>query len=90
MKCLRCGTCCKTGRALIVIDRELGPVGAENVRSINLSKERCLYLIGDKPGEYDCSIHDEPWYDCTPCYAYTREIPDIVCPIGIKALSRSE
>jgi hypothetical protein len=44
----------------------------------------CKHLSGDKPGEYSCNIHNEPWYDHTPCFAHGQieSSPDEECRIG--------
>jgi len=44
----------------------------------------CKHLRGDKPGEYSCSVHDEPWFKDTPChdFAQIEESPDRPCRVG--------
>jgi hypothetical protein len=33
---------------------------------------RCPHLVGDKPGEYSCAVHDRDWYKDTPCFAHDQ------------------
>lgn len=80
MKCLRCGHCCNTMMIVIVIDPELGLV-ENNVKGI--SNERCPHLLGDKPGEYSCAIHDRPYYKDLPCAEFTQvEEGNTDCRLG--------
>lgn len=82
MRCLRCGYCCKELSVVIVVDPLLG-VREDNLRSIDLKKERCPHLRGDKVGEYSCAIHEYSWYEETPCYSYGQvERGDSDCRIG--------
>ena len=69
MKCLRCGYCCLNSLVVIVVDPKLG-ITKGNLKAINLKEEKCPHLEGEKPGEYNCKIHDEPWYKETPCYSH--------------------
>lgn len=70
MKCLRCGYCCIKYMVVIVDDPALGL--AEDNLIIKNTDEWCKHLVGNKPGEYSCAIHDYPWYDQTPCWQYTQ------------------
>lgn len=88
MKCLRCGYCCKSLCVVIVDDPDIGPV-YENLKAINALEEPCHHLLGDKPGEYSCAIHDKDWYPETPCFEYTQLWGDN-CRMGGAVLSRSE
>lgn len=81
MRCLRCGYCCTTLLAVIVVDPDKG-IRESNLRGINMLEERCPHLKGDKPGEYSCAIHDRPWYSETPCAQYQSHWPDQVCKMG--------
>lgn len=90
MKCLRCGYCCLSSIVVIVIDPKLGPIKS-NLRAINLTKEKCPHLQGREPGQYDCAVHDEPWYEETPCYAHGQvEQGNQPCRIGEHLLRSKE
>lgn len=81
MKCLRCGYCCIHLEVIIVDDPKLGPV--ENNLISKHTGERCKHLRGDKPGEHSCVIHNEPWYDETPCAQFTQiEKKNTNCRLG--------
>lgn len=83
MRCVRCGYCCKQLWVIIVDDPKLGVVEG-NLISHNGEGIPCKHLRGDKPGEYWCAVHNEPWYKETGCYAYDQisASPDDVCRIG--------
>ena len=68
MNCLRCGYCCLTYAIVIVNDPDKG-VEEDNLKVLDGS-ERCPHLVGDKPGEYSCAIHDKEWYEETPCFQH--------------------
>ena len=61
MICLHCGYCCLTSWVIIVDDPAKG-IKEGNLLEQDGSKSRCKHLIGDKPGEYSCTIHNERWY----------------------------
>jgi hypothetical protein len=43
----------------------------------------CKHLLGDKPGEHACALHDKPWYSETPCYQHGQiETTDSPCRMG--------
>lgn len=65
MICLRCGECCKTLFVPIVDDPAKGP--AEDNIIIQEGVKACKHLLGDEPGDYTCALHDELWYNETPC-----------------------
>jgi hypothetical protein len=50
---------------IIVDDPKLG-ITEENLKA-HMGDGPCQHLRGNKPGEYYCAIHDEPWYEETPC-----------------------
>ncbi len=80
MICLQCGHCCFYPVA-IVVDPALG-ITETNIR-MKGQDERCPHLNGDKPGEYSCSIHDEPWYSETPCCSHGQiEKSNTDCRMG--------
>ena len=83
MKCLRCGYCCQNYVVIIVDDPKKGIVES-NLKVIGeKGPERCPHLRGDKPGEFYCSIHKEPWYCQTPCASFTQiENGDTDCRMG--------
>ncbi len=90
MKCLRCGYCCKTSLVVIVNNPDHGPIDG-NLKAIDASTEPCHHLLGDKPGNYSCTIHDKPWYPETPCFAHSQiEQKDSNCRMGEYVLSTCE
>lgn len=54
---------------VIVVDPDRG-LKEDNLRAINLLKEPCPHLRGNKAGEYSCAVHNRPWYKQTPCYKH--------------------
>ena len=74
MKCLRCGYCCKWLCVIIVDDPEKG-ISEDNLIAHNGQGQLCKHLLGDKPGEYSCALHDKEWYEDTPCFRYTQIEP---------------
>jgi len=30
----------------------------------------CKHLLGNKPGEYSCALHNKKWYKKTPCFSH--------------------
>ena len=83
MRCLRCGWCCHHLSVVIVDDPARG-ICEDNLEIKPGDGTRCKHLRGDKPGEYACAIHDEPWYGETPCAEYTQieASPDDDCRTG--------
>jgi hypothetical protein len=67
---------------VIVDDPALGPV--EDNLIAREGGDRCQHLQGDKPGEFSCAIHDEPWYSETPCatHGQIERSPDDPCRLG--------
>lgn len=89
MECLRCGYCCKSLSVVIVVDQKLGPVEG-NLKAIDLLKEPCPHLRGDEAGKYSCAIHDEPWYEETPCFSHGQieRNENEPCRMGTYIMSR--
>lgn len=88
MKCLRCGHCCIEYSVMIIIDPEKG-LTEDNVEHKN-SGIKCRHLVGEKPGEYSCAIHDHEIYKSTPCFDFTQIEKDIssFCRMGNYILTR--
>ncbi len=70
MICLRCGYCCIHLCVIIVNDPNTGP-SKDNLKD-KTTGEHCQHLIGNTCGEYACTIHNQPWYDETPCFRHTQ------------------
>jgi hypothetical protein len=69
---------------VIVDDPKLGIV-EDNLKAVGFNgPERCQHLVGDKPGEYSCAVHDEPWYCETPCASHGQieRSPTDECRMG--------
>lgn len=82
MKCLRCGHCCKHLWVMIVDDPSKGVVDG-NIIEHNGQGQPCKHLRGDRPGEYSCALHNEPWYEETPCARHEQVgKPDAPCRMG--------
>jgi hypothetical protein len=79
MRCLRCGHCCMHYLVVIVDDPKKG-IDPDNLIVHEGNGVKCKHLVGDKQGEYSCGIHDEPWYDETPCYQFTQVESDESTP----------
>ncbi len=85
MKCLRCGYCCINYDVIIIDDGKL-PLSETNIKH-KPSGVACQHLIGTKPGEYSCAIHDHPDYNQTPCFDFTQvERQDSDCRMGVYQL----
>jgi len=83
MICLYCGYCCKNYPTIIIKDPEKGLI--ENNFEFNKGDGTpCKYLLGDKPGEYKCAVHDYPWYKEMPCFeqGQVEKSPDTPCRMG--------
>ncbi len=87
MDCLRCGYCCIESAIIIVDNPELGPIEGNLV----IKKDgACKHLVGDKPGEYACAIHDYTWYTETPCFAHGQiERGNTDCRMGVYILTKT-
>ena len=70
MKCLHCGHCCINYDVVIVNDPKKGIVEGNLIHKP--TGVRCKHLVGKKPGEYSCAVHNEPWYKETPCFDFTQ------------------
>jgi hypothetical protein len=83
MICLRCGNCCKKLLVTIIDDPDKG-ITAENLTSHIGDGSPCKHLTGDKPGKYSCAIHDQPYYEQTPCFQHSQieSDPTQPCRIG--------
>ena len=87
MKCLRCGYCCLNSFVVVVDDPDKGLIDG-NLKVVEST--RCQHLIGDKPGEYSCAVHDRPWYKETPCFSHGQieNNKDCDCRLGAHILKR--
>ena len=83
MKCLRCGHCCMN-YAVIIVDNPAKGIVEGNLILHEGNGTPCKHLTGSKPGEYSCGIHNEPWYNETPCYQFGQieATPDTPCRVG--------
>ena len=84
MKCLRCGHCCKTMFSIVPDDPKKG-LAYENLIA-NDDGTPCKHLKGDKIGEFSCAVHDEPWYEDTPCaeFGQIEKDPNTLCRLGVR------
>lgn len=88
MICLRCGYCCISYDVIIVDDPKKGII-EDNLKH-KPTGEKCQHLIGEKPGEYSCAIHNESWYEETPCYRHTQIEPENKpCRMGEHLLNKA-
>jgi hypothetical protein len=82
MICVNCGYCCKKLSVVIVDDPSKGIID-DNLIFHSGSGDQCKHLIGDKPGEYKCAVHDMSWYKETPCFSHNSELfNDRECTLG--------
>lgn len=91
MICLRCGYCCQHYFVQVVDDPSIG-IEDGNIITLYGDGTRCPHLQGDTPGEFSCGIHNEPWYDQTPCFEFTQieQDPKSPCRMGEYILSHPE
>lgn len=91
MICLRCGYCCTNYSVVIVKDPQKG-LREDNLTSIGFNgPERCPHLIGVKPGDFSCAIHQKRWYSKTPCKSHGQiEQTNSPCRMGEFVLKREE
>lgn len=89
MICVRCGWCCKWLAVIVVRDPAIGPPMTLDDSGDNLILHRgegkpCPHLRGDRFGEYECTIHNKPWYPQTPCFHHSQieSSPDALCRRG--------
>ena len=93
MKCLRCGYCCKNCFVEVVDNPEWA--NEQGIDDGNLFTQwgdgtPCKHLKGDKPGEYECALHEYDFYKETPCHEFTQvEIEDSNCRLGEYVLKNS-
>lgn len=90
MICVRCGYCCYH-YAVVIVDDPIKSIVKDNLR-IKESGVRCPHLRGNTSGEYSCAIHDEPWYEDTPCASHGQieHSSDDVCRLGNYVLKQPE
>lgn len=84
MICLRCGFCCQHLAVVVVDDPKLG-LREDNLLALNFGEDHrsCKHLLGNCAGEYSCAIHNEFWYEDTPCFQHTQvEQDNQPCRIG--------
>ena len=82
MICLRCGYCCKNLAVIIINDPDIG-LKEGNTEFHNGRGNPCKHLVGTKPGEYSCALHNKPWYVETPCFNHTQfETSNCNCRMG--------
>jgi len=76
---------------VIVNDPQKG-IHENNLKVHEGNGKRCQHLRGNKPGEYFCIIHNESWYDQTPCYQFTQveRDSDTECRLGKYFLSKDK
>jgi len=87
MICQRCGRCCVSSFVIIGVNTPEGPRLKGKPALV-----RCPNLSLDENGEASCSVHEEPWYRFTHCYAYGNPDVDIdyamspnrPCQIGVQ------
>lgn len=89
MKCLRCGYCCKNLFVPIVDDPKKGPVEG-NLITHEGDGTPCKHLLGNKPGEYSCALHNYKWYKETPCFDFgqVEKSPADLCRLGVHLMKR--
>jgi hypothetical protein len=86
MQCLKCGYCCIALQVNVIKNPEF-PLSKKNV----IHKKGgvpCPHLLGSKPGEHSCAIHNSPWYKYTVCFRYNQHEPD--CIIGYYYMKQKE
>ena len=69
---------------MIIVDDPAKGIVEDNLIEHNGLKSECKHLRGDKPGEYSCAVHDEPWYPETPCatHGQIEPSPETHCRMG--------
>jgi hypothetical protein len=70
---------------VIIVDDPKKGIAPDNLIAHEGNGVKCKHLVGDKPGEYGCAIHDEPWYRETPCYEFGQIEADESTPCRIGA-----
>jgi len=82
MICLRCGYCCHKLAVVVVKDPTKG-IEEDNL-VLHEGNGPCIHLGGNRPGEYFCKVHSEPWYKKTPCFSHGQieKSPNDECRMG--------
>ena len=77
---------------VVIVDDPKKGLKEDNLKCIGFGgqPERCQHLIGDKPGDYVCRVHERPWYKKTPCYSHGQieSSKDSPCRIGAYILNK--
>jgi len=50
----------------------------------------CPHLVGIKPGEYSCAIHDTKTYQRTGCAEYQSHFEGNPCPMGLFVIKEQD
>ena len=67
---------------VIVGDPEKG-ISEGNLIARDGNDGPCKHLKGSGPGDYECDVHDYPWYEDTPCFQFTQvERGNTECRLG--------
>ena len=83
MICLRCAWCCCNLAVVIVADPTKG-ISEDNLTFHEGKGKPCKHLKKLKDGTYECKIHNEPWYEETPCARHTQiEQTNSPCRTGV-------
>jgi len=87
MQCLRCSWCCRN-LAVVIVDDPTKEISEDNIIFHEGKGVPCKHLRQLSDGSYACKIHDEPWYEETPCANHTQiERKDSPCRMGVYVLS---
>jgi hypothetical protein len=77
--------------AVVIVDDPKKGLKEDNLKGIGFGgqPERCQHLVGDKPGDYICRVHDRMWYKKTPCYSHgqVEKEDDTLCRMGVYILN---
>lgn len=92
MICLRCGYCCIEYDVIIVEPSSVADaVDFDNPKNFKYkpSKEVCPFLSWTGLN-FECLIHNYPWYELTPCYAFTQieANASVCCRLGDHIVSK--
>ena len=74
MICQRCGNCCLT-MFVVIRDRDTLILNPADVLCPSVTWEVT---------KATCAVHEEPWYNKSPCYVYGNHLvdPDFACKAG--------
>lgn len=72
MICQRSGYCC-INLFVVIVARDLEGEWAFYSKPAGV---QCPNLSFDENGDASCGVHDEPWYDTTPCHTYQNSEKD--------------